>query len=78
MNKEGLGRASRTEKESSIFDNEIESLWRYRDVARFLRVSERTVMRGVQANKIPFASVGDSIRFCPWVLKSWAEKGGSL
>lgn len=79
MNKDGLGRTqNKTRKVERFFENEIENLWRYREVAKFFGVSVRTISRRVKTNTIPYTSVGDAVRFCPWVIRSWAENGGSL
>lgn len=55
----------------------IEKLWKYADVANFLDVSIRSVKRLVRSEGIPYSKVGTSIRFCPWALREWSQKGGS-
>ncbi len=38
-------------------------LWTYKDLARFLRVSEDKVRHDVMDRKIPFIKIGRSVRF---------------
>lgn len=67
-------------KESNLADDSkvgIEKLWKYTDVANFLDVSIRSVKRLVSSDRIPYSRVGTSIRFCPWALREWSQKGGS-
>jgi excisionase family DNA binding protein len=62
-----------------IFHNLVEGCraWRYRHVAQFMDVSMRHVKRLVKADRIPYSKVGTSVRFCPWKIREWLEKGGS-
>ena len=55
-------------------DPEInEPLWTIPDVARHLRVSERTIRRWVSEGRIPFRRVGAQIRFRPGEIAEWVE-----
>lgn len=54
-----------------------ESLWGYDEAAKFLQVSVRTLKRRVKRNEVPHLYVGSLVRFAPWKLCAWAERGGS-
>lgn len=55
----------------------IEVMWKYSDAAKFLDVSIRTIKRLVKDDSIPYTKIGTSVRFCPWKLREWSQKGGS-
>ena len=47
------------------------ALWRYSDLASYLRVSEHKLRRDVMNRTIPFIKCGRSVRFDPEKIKQW-------
>ena len=48
------------------------SLWDVSEVARFFKVSERTVRDWVYKRKVPYRKAGNCLRFDPEELERWA------
>lgn len=46
----------------------------FKEAARFLRVSERTLRRLVSEKKVPYARIGGLLRFRRAALMSWLEQ----
>jgi len=49
------------------------TLWRYSDLAKYLRVSEHKLRRDVMNRTIPFIKCGRSVRFNPEKIKQWLD-----
>ena len=49
-----------------------------KEVGDILQVNERTILRLIQANKIPALKVGNQWRFYPIQLENWVLNGGRL
>ncbi len=49
-----------------------------REVGDILQVNERTILRLIQANKIPALKVGNQWRFYPIQLENWVLNGGKV
>lgn len=50
------------------------ALWRYREAAAFLGLSEITLRRFVMMKRIPHMKIGGkAVRFNPAALKQWAQ-----
>lgn len=60
----------------SIAGNSPESVWDVPDVARFLKVSEKTVRNRVADGTIPYRRIGRLVRFDPAEIREWFNEQG--
>ncbi len=51
--------------------------WTAKDVARELKCSLRHVYTLVSEGKIPYSKLGRLVRFSPYKVREWLEKGGT-
>jgi excisionase family DNA binding protein len=56
--------------------NDVDSLWDVRDVARFLKVSRSWVYQRAEAGLLPCLRVGGLLRFDPATIRSTALGNG--
>lgn len=49
-------------------------LWRYKDVAAYLNVSEQTVAIWRKHRGLPSVVLGRTVRFCPRAVAVWVEQ----
>lgn len=61
-------------QESEVPRQMDDELWRVRDVAAFLGVTERTIRRWVRAKYIPCRKVGGGIYFLPTEIRAWVKE----
>lgn len=54
-----------------------ESLWDIGDVAKYLRLSERTVMRRIEDSGLPYIRIGGTLRFRREDIDSWLTEGAA-
>lgn len=54
------------------FTNSV-ALWTYKEVARYLSLSESHVRRLVSQNRIPSMKIGGSRRFDPEQVRQWVR-----
>jgi excisionase family DNA binding protein len=59
-------------RSTQIIENRIATL---KEAASFLKLSEKTLYKRVQARSIPFRRIGRSIRFYIPDLIAWVRKG---
>lgn len=55
-------------------NDEIETLWRVQDVARFLRVSTKAVYKARSDQGLPAIMIGGQLRFLPSSVHLWAAE----
>jgi len=53
--------------------NKLDTLWRYPDLARYLKMSTSTLRRDVMLKKIPHVKLGRAVRFQPEVIHEWIK-----
>jgi excisionase family DNA binding protein len=53
---------------------QIDHVLKVGDLAPILAVSEDSLYRLVQMNRIPYFTIGKSIRFDPEIIAAWLEK----
>ena len=58
--------------------NQTLTLWRYRDLANYLQISEHKIRRDVMARKIPFTKIGKCVRFVPEEIKEWLKQNTTI
>jgi predicted DNA-binding transcriptional regulator AlpA len=51
----------------------FERLWRFKDVAEYLQLSEHTLRRLTAGNFIPHVKFYRAVRFQPGVIRNWVE-----
>lgn len=54
----------------------MKKLWTIKDVSEILQVNERTILRLIQADRIPATKIGNQWRFHPAQLETWFMNGG--
>jgi excisionase family DNA binding protein len=53
---------------------QTKSLWRYADLAEYLKVSEDKLRRSVMNRAIPFTKIGRVVRFDPEEIDAWLKE----
>ncbi|MFW6010833.1 MAG: helix-turn-helix transcriptional regulator [Gemmatimonadota bacterium] len=51
-------------------------LWKVKDVAAYLNLSEKAVYRRVERDTIPYLKMGESLRFDPDDIDDWLRENG--
>lgn len=66
-----------TKEQSPNTDLPSTLAWDAKDVARELKCSLRHVFTLVSERRIPYSKVGRLLRFSPYKIREWLEKGGT-
>jgi len=56
---------------------DMESLWKFEDVQKFLQIPVRTLKLYVATNEIPSIKIGSHRRFDPDKIRKWLESKAS-